>query len=128
MASVPRAGSPQPQTLFQGQSKTWILVVVKGDGTPFDLTGSTVELQVKKRDGAPDPPLIFLDNAGNGGITLLTQSGATEGRANVKMVPTDSTGLSGPHRLDVVVIDPSGDRHFVVPPSNFMIKAVVNPV
>jgi len=115
----------QSHTVYKGESKTLLLTISDSDGVRLDITGFTIEFQVKLKDGDADPPLI--SKSVGSGITILTQSGGTLGQATVKIDSADTTGLTAQkHRYDVIVIDLVGDRQVVVPPSNFWVKEVVN--
>lgn len=101
-------------------------VIRKSDRSRVDLTGATIEFQVKASERSADPPLIAKDNSV--GVTILDQTDpVTKGQADIELDPEDTSGLEpGPYRYDVVVVLPSGERHVVVPPSDFVLKPVVN--
>lgn len=120
-----------PLEIFAGESQVWVLTVMHADtGARRSLTGATIQFQVKVAEGDPDPPLI--DKATGSGVTTLDQTvgSATEGQAEIALLPADTdtpnVPVPGTYRYDVVVIFSGGDRKRVIPPSDLLIKAVVN--
>ena len=119
----------QPYSLFQGESKLITLTVLKKDGTAQNLTGATVEFQVKPKAGDADTALVIDKSSATAGITILDQTvGAdTEGQAEIAIDPSDTSGQdAGQYEYDIVVILSGGARYYVVPPSPFIILDVVN--
>jgi hypothetical protein len=120
-------GLVQGQIVLKGESRTFRLTVTqRSDGTRVDLTGTTLEFQVKVKVGDGDPPLIA--KAIGTGVTLLNQTmAATKGQADIALSPSDTATLAaGVYAYDVVLVLLGGERHYVVPPSEFVVRAVVN--
>jgi hypothetical protein len=115
---------PIPLQLLAGESRTYRLTVVADDsGDPVDLTGAAIEFQLKRAVDDADPPL--LTKSIGAGITLLAQTGATLGRADLELAPVDAQALTGMYVYDIVVTS-AGRRQYVVPPSPFNVQRVVN--
>lgn len=125
----------QNVSMFLGESLVLVLKVINQDtGAGEDLTAyQAIEFQVKAADGNADPPL--LSKALTGGITLRAQSGDTLGQAEIAILTADTTtnpnwpdapGNVGSFRYDVVGIQTGGDRDVIIPPSDWVVKQVVN--
>lgn len=113
-------------SMFAGESRTLRITVTDEESEdPIDITTATsIELQVKKRPGDADPPLISKSLLS--GISLLAQSGDTLGQADAVLEPSDTASLRGLYYWDVVVTI-SGSRQYVVAPtSKLTIGASVN--
>lgn len=124
----------QPKTLYLTESRVFRLTVVQSsDGERKDLTGVGLEFQIKAADGDADPPLV--SKSVGSGITLLPQTGTTLGQADIEVLSTDTGPANaswptappdGVFRYDVVLIDTDTRRYYIVPPSDFHVRAVVN--
>lgn len=91
---------------------------------PKDLTGVTIEFQVKPKVGAPDPPTI--EKSIGSGIVLLPQSGDTLGKFQVTIQTSDTSSVAaGSYAYDIVMIE-AGERKPIRRASPFVINAVVN--
>lgn len=113
-----------PISVYQGDTIDLVLVVTDDAGVPVDLTGASIEVQVKAAVGAPDPPMI--SKAIGSGVTLLDQGDpATEGRAAVAFSSADTSVATAAYALDVVVVL-GGRRQHVVAPRQFSVMPVVN--
>jgi hypothetical protein len=128
VGTVQVVGRPvaQPLTVMKGESFSRVVTVVDydNDGELQDLTGATIELQVKALAGAADPAIISL-SVGSG-ITILTQSGDTLGQFRFDLSSAATAAKTpGKYRYDVAVVI-GGVRHYAVPPSDFRLVAVVN--
>lgn len=115
----------QPISIERGDTYTWKVTAWDEDGARLNLTGATIEFQVKSALGAADPALIA--KSVGSGITLLSQvDDATEGQFTIDLVSSDTeTRTPGVYWYDVVLII-SGKRQHIIPPSKFVIKGVVN--
>ena len=115
----------QQKTVFKGEYKLLVLTVTDDEQDPVDLTAATaLEFQVKTAVGAADPPLI--GKAIGTGVTLRPQAGITLGQAEIEIQTSDTSALApGTYYYDVVLVL-AGKRYFVVPPSEFIIKGVIN--
>lgn len=122
----------QPISIYVGQTKRLTLAFADADGERIDLTTATaIELQVKAADGDADPALIAL-SIGDG-ITVRPQVGDDIGMADAVISSARTTAAPWPDapasvgifRYDVV-LEISGDRHYAVPPSDFVVRSVVN--
>lgn len=113
-----------PVRLFKGDSATYRLTVTDDEDEPIDITGATIELQVKTAIGGADPAAI--SKSVGSGITILAQDDDdTLGQADIAVSSADSTLTPGLYWLDVVVtLD--GARTHVVAPREFTIADVVN--
>lgn len=103
-------------TIYKDRSWRRILTVRDQAGDAVSLTGATITVRVKPRTTSPDPPTLELTIGA--GITLLTQSGATLGQAQLDLSPSDTAGIdAGLYVLDGQVVL-SGDPfvHEAVPP------------
>lgn len=112
-------------TIYKGNSKSWILTVKDSTQSPIDITGYTLEFQVKGAVDDADPALI--SKSVGSGITILTQSGATLGQAQIDVIPADTANLeTRVHYYDVVGVDGSSNRYHLIAPDKFEIRGVVN--
>ena len=117
----------QPLLVFKGEDKNYTITVVDENGDRVDLTGWTLEFEVKPKAGDADPASIAKSTGI--GITHLTQSGATLGQATLDFDPADTSGLTaGLYKYDLLAIDGSGNRLVVIPPSTFELRDAVNLV
>lgn len=79
-------------TIYKDRSwKRRLTVTDPNTGLPADLTGATIVFRVKPHTYSPDPPTIELTVGA--GITLLTQSGATLGQADLDLSPSDTVAI-----------------------------------
>ena len=97
-----------------GETKTVRMTIFQSDGvTRQNLTGAKLYLAATRNDGTP---IWQKDNDLSGGVTLLAQSGLTEGQADAKVEPADTASeavaANGLYQA-WVRLDPSGDddRH-----------------
>lgn len=109
----------QPKTIFQGNSKTFPLSVVQeSDGQAVDLTGASIEFEVKTQRGGGDPAAI---------IVAGTITDAANGLAEIALDPSHTKDLDpGLYRYDVVLVTAASKRYTIIPPSDFRILSVVN--
>jgi hypothetical protein len=116
---------PTPLDGFRGIDRVLRLTVKKvEDASPQDLTGATIELQIKTTAGAADPAL--LSKSVGAGITLLSQSGATLGQAEISITAAETQALlARTYKYDVIAVI-GGKRRVLVPPSDFVLKELVN--
>lgn len=113
--------------MYEGETKT-IRVTVRDKLTNvlIDLSGETIEFQVKDADGQGDPPRI--SKSVGSGITIPVQTGDDLGAADILIDSADTVGLAcGTYRYDVVIVI-SGVRSVIVTPSDFVVYDVVNQV
>lgn len=111
--------------ILRGNDRTFKLTVKDSTGTAVDITGYTIEFQVKLLLDDLDPPLI--SKSVSSGITILTQTGSTLGQATIELTPSDTANLeTKPHVFDVVVVDGNSKRFHVVAPDKFDVLGVVN--
>jgi hypothetical protein len=76
-------------------------ITVTTNGTPYNLTGATLNLLLKSAAGAPDSGALVLSSAG--GSPAITIAGGTGGTATVVIPKTDLSAESyNFYRLDVV--------------------------
>lgn len=113
----------QPLYLLAGESRVLRVTVEDETGARINLTGATIEFQVKAALGGADPALIskFVSS----GITILPQSGETVGQADIELLSEDTAALSGTYYYDVVVVI-GGARSYIIVPSKFFVSKVVN--
>lgn len=113
-----------PMLVYAGDSATYRLTVTDDADARVNLTGAVIELQVKGKPGAADPPTIA--KATDSGITLLDQAAPdTKGQADISFTSSDTAKPPGLYWLDVVVTL-AGARTHVVAPREYTIGAVVN--
>lgn len=109
-------------SVYQGDTLDLVLAVTDDAGQPFDLTGATVEVQVKEAAGAPDPALIA--KSVGSGIVLLDQT-TDKGKAVCSFSSVDTARTPQAYTIDAVVqIGPR--RQHVVAPRAFGVLPVVN--
>ncbi len=103
--------------LYKGVAWRRRITVTREDtGDAVDLTGLDVALNIKRRSG--EAALISL--AVGTGITLLAQSGATVGMADVEVPADDSVGLEVAAHVFVVLVD----DQIALPPTKLPVRAV----
>lgn len=115
-----------PMLVHRGDALALRLTITDDEDERVDITGATIELQVKANLGDADPPTIA--KAVGTGITLLTQSGDTLGQADIAITggaAGDTDKTPGLYWLDVVLVL-AGARAHVVAPREFTIGPVVN--
>jgi|SRR5688572_2599419 len=118
-----------PLVMFRGATKRWTITIRREvDDEPIDITAATaLEFQVKTVPGAADPPLI--SKAIGTGVTIQPQTGDTLGQAIIALDGADTNGAGTPaglYHYDVVLVL-GGERHYVIAPSEFWLRDVVNP-
>lgn len=123
-----------PVRIIVGEALRLLITVEDGDtGELFDLSVfADLELEVKVADGDGDPALLA--KSIGSGVTVLPQTGATLGQAEIAITTTDTSttpwpaapGNIGVFRYDVVGIDGAGERTILVPPSDFIVSPGVN--
>jgi len=109
--------------IYRGASKIYELEVVDGEEHVVDLTGARVVFSVKcsLSDAAP---LIQKDS--DVGATEIDISHPKEGKAEIKLLPSDTQNLdAGEYIFDVWVVLASGTRGPVILPSPFQVIAGV---
>lgn len=84
-------------TVVQGADATFTLSVFSADGTAYDLTGAKIYFTVKKR--WKDVAVLIAKATSNAGgtddqILMLAQTGLTKGKAQIFIVPEDTSSLS----------------------------------
>lgn len=116
----------QPIKGIRGAYRVFRTTVTDVDtGARKDITGATVEFQVRTAAGVADPPLI--SKAVGAGITILDQANAaTKGQADIVLAAADTSALAaGTYSYDLVIIV-GGERRVLVPPSPFVLKEAGN--
>lgn len=110
-----------PINVHKGDQVTFRLTVTDDEDERVDITGATIELQVKTAKGDADPPTIT--KAVGSGITLLDQTADsdTEGQADAILLSADTNIAPGIRYLSVVVVlagvrQTLVDREFVILP------------
>ncbi len=119
------AANRQDIQIIRGVSKTFRLTVTDESSERVDLTSSTVHFRVKQNieDAGTE---IAKSSVTPAEVTLLAQSGATLGQADIFLQPSDTSGLPvGKHVYDVWVELSTGKRHAVVAPADFRIERAV---
>lgn len=115
----------QPITIFKGEDKTYTIRVVDDAGDPVDISGFTVEFEVKTAVGLADPASIA--KAVGSGIVIAPDQVANKGEATLTIDPADTNTLTALiYKYDLIVIDGGGERQVVIAPSNFDLREVVN--
>jgi hypothetical protein len=112
-------------TQFKGEDKTYTILVVDEDGERVDITGFSIEFEVKVTAGAADPADIA--KSVGSGIVIDPDQVNNKGEATLSIDPSDTNTLAARvYKYDIVVIDLAGERHLVTPPSDFDLREVVN--
>lgn len=113
-----------PLTVLAGDTLALRLTVTDDADARVDLTGSTIELEVKSRIGGPDPAAIR--KTVGAGITLLDQvSASTRGQADIAISSSDTSLTPGLYWLDVVLVL-GGVRGHVIAPRELTLLGAVN--
>jgi hypothetical protein len=86
---------------------TTVEVTVTKDGAPYDLTGKTAELYVKKSVRATDTDAEFAYTTANGRIAILP---GDEGRLDIAFNSVDVKAGKFNYHLDII---DAGKRHTV---------------
>ncbi len=115
--------------IYRGVSKTIFLRVIRrgldGSETSVDLTGASVYFTVK-REERDAFPVVKKSSASSSQIEITDLRG---GVAAIKLLPGDSKDLDvGQYVFDVLVILANGERHVVILPSIFEVRAGVSIV
>lgn len=117
----------QPYTLRQGETRKPTVTVFDVNGDLQDLTGATIEFQVKPKPG-DDDTLAVITKTSPTGITISDQT-TNKGQLVINIDSSDTATLAGGvFFYDVVAILSGGDRSVVIPPSPFIVVTVVNTV
>ena len=119
---------PMPYCIKQGETRRPLFTVFTIAGDIQNLTGAIVELQVKPNVGDPDSELV-ISKVSPLSIEILDQTigGDTEGQFVIQWNPADTVDVpGGQYAWDVVVYLPGGERSYVIDPSPFTVRAVVN--
>jgi hypothetical protein len=87
---------------YAGDTAPWQQFSLKLGGTPIDLTGATVSMQVRKRGNLP--PIIDLSSSGGTGILITDAAG---GVFRIGGFLNPNTNIVA--RYDIQVTFPSGD-------------------
>lgn len=117
-----------PVTIRRGESIAYLLTVTDDEDERVDLTGATVELEIKAAVGDPDPPKVA--KALGTGIALRDQDvAATKGQADITIGVADTADAAampaGVYALDVVIV--IGEiRSYVVEDLVVRLRDVVN--
>jgi hypothetical protein len=112
-------------TIIRGTSKTLVLTVKDKDGAVVDLTGATIYMTVKFN--ATDVNCIIQKISTD--ALQIEIPNPTDGIAKIYIDPTDTVGKKTTRYVyDILVILVSGERHVVVGPAVFEIKAGVTVV
>jgi len=113
-----------PLTVVAGDDLALRLTVTDDADARVDLTGATLELEVKAKLGGPDPAAIA--KSIGAGITLLDQTAAdTRGQADIAISGDDTSLSPGLYWLDVV-LGLDGGRSHVIAPREFVVTPSVN--
>jgi hypothetical protein len=112
-------------TVIRGTNKTLALTVKDSAGEVIDLTGSTIYMTVRLKETdegclfqkiSSDPAQIEIPNP-------------TDGTAKIYISPSDTAGKKPTRYVyDILIILSSAERHVVVGPAVFEIKAGVTVV
>jgi hypothetical protein len=109
--------------VIRGTSRTLALHVTDVAGDNTDLTGGRVVFTVKCKIEDEQNTIQKDSDVGPAEVEIVA---AKEGRAEIKLVPADTRSLSlGKYVFDVWVVLVGGERHLVVGPSDFVVKAGV---
>lgn len=112
-------------TIIRGTSKTLVLTIKDKDGVVVDLTGSTIYMTV--RFNATDEICLFQKISTNS--LDIEIPNPTDGIAKIYITPEDTYGKKTTrYTYDILIILAGGERHVVVGPAVFEIKAGVTVV
>jgi hypothetical protein len=113
-------------SIIRGSTKTFELTVVDVAKAAVNITGARVLFSVK-RFVTDEHALIQKDSAKGVAEIELTEPKA--GKAQIKIDPSDTQTMDvGEYIFDVWVVLTNGNRHPVVPPSTFEVKAGVTVI
>lgn len=112
-----------------GESASWTVSVLNPDKTVPDLTGAKLWFTVKCRIEDLEPLISKRSQAAGGGSAqyeILTQSGATKGKARIHLVPGDTlTRKPGKYWCDGWYEAPDGKRTQIIQEQEFLIEPTI---
>lgn len=112
-------------TVIRGTSKTLVLTIKDKDKVLVDLTGSTIYMTVRLKE--TDTGCLFQKISTDG--LEIDIPNPTDGIAKIFIDPQDTIGKKPTRYVyDILIILASGERHVVVGPAVFEIKAGVTVV
>ncbi len=104
------------QIIYKGIEWRRQVEIADANGAAVDLTGRDLVLQIRRRTSYP---VLFELTVGDG-ITLLTQSGDTLGKANIALPAEDSATLEAAAHVFVVLLD----DQVVLAPTKATVRAI----
>ena len=111
--------------IIRGTSKTLVLTIRDKEGKLVNLTGSTIYMTVRTKE--TDEDCLFQKISTNG--LEIDIPNPTDGIAKIFIDPGDTVGKKPTRYVyDILIILVSGERHVVVGPAVFEIKAGVTVV
>lgn len=127
--SITNSGLVLPEhtiLLIKGTSKTLKLVVQDENCDPIDITGARVVFSVKETFD-DEFPLIFKDSQDALEVVITTPK---LGMADIYIKPEDTHNMLSTfdYVYDAWVIQASGDRFAVIPPSTFKVRDSVTRI
>lgn len=97
-------------SMYRGDDDDFTITALDATGAAVDLTGTTLIWTVKRSRTDPDSAAVIQKKSSDGGITILTQSGATLGQATINLAAADTSPLT--HQTmgywDLQVVDAAG--------------------
>lgn len=111
--------------IIRGTSKTLVLTIRDKEGDLVNLTGSTIYMTVRTKE--TDENCLFQKISTSG--QQIDIPNPTDGIAKIFIDPQDTIGKKPTRYVyDILIILASGERHVVVGPAVFEIKAGVTVV
>jgi hypothetical protein len=97
-------------SLYRGDDATFTVTANDSSGNAVDLSGTTLIWTAKRSKFDADADAVLQKKSSDGGVTILTQSGATLGQATITVdaVDTDSLTRQTFCFWDLEVVDGSG--------------------
>lgn len=109
-------------TIYKGHTwKRRLTVTNAKDGSPYDITGAAISFRGKFRTS---DAVAVIDFSVGSGITILAQSGATLGQADILLPGTDSAGFAVDSLICAAVVTLTDDVEpkIVLPPFRVSIR------
>ena len=98
-----------------------LLIQVLNDGTPVDITDSTIYFTVKKLDSDADSAAVIKK--------IITEHvDAINGQSRLELTSADTNIQKDRYLYDLVIVFLSGERQHLIPPSYFEITSTIKGI
>ena len=98
-----------------------LLIQVLNDGTPVDITDSTIYFTVKKLDSDTDSAAVIEKN-------ITEHVDAINGQSRLELTSADTNIQKDRYLYDLVIVFLSGERQHLIPPSYFEITSTIKGI